>query len=165
MRGPDVEEFCCRKLHGTGALCKKSQALYQDCREDTAVTVHSKTLQGRDSERRCNLKRQAKYGEKTGISPYQSKGKKTGMKIKTGKVSDLDRQAAKRHFIETMLQPGAGAKMKEQHVEKVDKQKGDQLTFGSQGRVRQLGVRMAEDHSKIHQPAESSQWVWRMAQN
>ena len=35
MNGPDVEEFCSRKLHGTettyraGALCKRSQVLYR----------------------------------------------------------------------------------------------------------------------------------------
>ena len=128
MRGPDVEEFCCRKLHGmeTGALCKKSQVLaYQDCREDTAVTVHAKTLQGRDSERRC--KRQAKDGDKT-----------KGKKIKTGKVSDLDRQAAKRHFIETMLQPGAGTACG----------KGDQSTYAFAGVFSPGGGR---------HPAESSQ--------
>ena len=32
-------------------------------------------------------------------------------------------------------------------------------------KVWQLEVRKAEDPSKIHQPAESSRWVWRMAQD
>jgi len=103
MNGPDVEEFCSRKLHGSettyhaGALCKRSQVLYRKY-------FGSKTLQGR--ERRC--KRQAKEGEKAAISGYRNKGKKTGLKIghmahhlrekwkqtmktKTGKVSDMDR--------------------------------------------------------------------------
>lgn len=166
MNGPDVEEFCSRKLHGTattyhaGALCKRSQVLYRNC-------FGSKTLQGR--ERRC--KRRAKDGEEAAISNYKNKGKKTGMKIghmahhlqekwkqtkktKTGKVSDmgklllqklsettaepnevqatkrkeaLNNKASKRCFIEGMLQPEAGAKMKKRHDEEVNKQKGDLL--------------------------------------
>ena len=166
MNGPDVEEFCSRKLHGTettyhaGALCKRSQVLYRNY-------FGSKTLQGR--ERLC--KRRAKDGDEAAISNYKNKGKKTGMKIghmahhlrekwkqamktKTGKVSDMDKlllqklsettaepnkvqakkwkealdnQASKRRFIEGMLQPEAGAKMKERHDEEVDKQKGDLL--------------------------------------
>jgi hypothetical protein len=166
MNGPDVEEFCSRKLRGTettyhaGALCKRSQVLYRN-------NFGSKTLQGR--ERRC--KRRAKDGDEAAISNYKNKGKKTGMKIghmahhlrekwkqamktKTGKVSDMDKlllqklsettaepnkvqaqkrktalnnQASKRCFIEGMLQPEAGAKMKERHDEEVDKQKGDLL--------------------------------------
>jgi len=166
MNGPDVEEFCSRKLHGTettyraGALCKRSQVLYRKY-------FGSKTLKGR--ERRC--KRQAKDGDEAAISHYKNKGKKTGMKVghmahhlrekwkqamktKTGKASDMDKlllqklsettaepnvvqvqkrkqgvdnQAAKRRFVEGMLQPEAGAKMKERHNEEVDKQKGDLL--------------------------------------
>ena len=166
MNGPDVEEFCSRKLHGTettyhaGALCKRSQVLYRNY-------FGAKTLQGR--ERRC--KRQLSDGGEAAISNYKNKGKKTGMKIghmahhlrekwkqamktKTGKVSDMDKlllqklsettaepnevqarkrkealenRASKRRFIEDMLQPKAGAKMKERHDEEVDKQKGDLL--------------------------------------
>ncbi len=166
MNGPDVEEFCSRKLHGTettyhaSALCKRSQVLYRNY-------FGAKTLQGR--ERRC--KRRAKDGDEAAISTYKNKGKQTGMKIghmahhlrekwkqamktKTGKVSDMDKlllqklsettaepnevqakkrkealdnQASKRRFVEGMLQPEAGAKMKERHDEEVDKQKGDLL--------------------------------------
>ena len=101
MNGPDVEEFCSRKLHGTettyhaGALCQRSKVLYRNY-------FGSKTLQGR--ERRC--KREAKDGEEAAIYNYKNKGKKTGMKIghmahhlqekrkqamkrKTGKASDM----------------------------------------------------------------------------
>ena len=103
MNGPDVEEFCSRKLHGVettyhaGALCKRSKVLYRKY-------FGAKTLQGR--ERRC--KRRASHGGEAAISNYKNKGKKTGMKIghmahhlqekwkqamktKTGKVSDMDK--------------------------------------------------------------------------
>lgn len=164
MNGPDVEEFCSRKLRGTettyhaGALCKRSQVLYRK-------HFGAKTMQGR--ERRC--KRQVKDGDEAAISTYKNKGKKTGMKIghmahhlqekrkqvmktKTGKVSDMDKlllqklsettaelneaqtkkrkdalrlQESKRRFVEGMLQPVAGATMKERHKEEVDKQEHD----------------------------------------
>ena len=127
QNGPGVEEFCSRKLHGTettyhpGALCKESQALY---RNDVG-----KRWSKRQGERDGWCKRQAKIldGEKTAISTWHDKNKQkmTGMKIghmahhsrekwkQTTKRKDaLDNQATKRHFIETMLQPGAGAKMK-----------------------------------------------------
>lgn len=166
MNGPDVKVFCSRKLCGhettyhPGALCKRAKVLYRKY-------FGSKTLQGR--ERRC--KRQVKDGDEAAISNYKNKGKKTGMKIghmahhlqekwkqtakmKTGKVSDMDKlllqkltettaepnrvqvqkrkealdhQASKRRFVEDMLQPKAGAEMKNRYNKEVDKQKGDLL--------------------------------------
>ena len=103
MNGPDVEDFCSRKLHGlettyrASALCRRSQALYRKY-------FGSKTLRGR--ERQC--KRQVKDGDEAAISQYKNKGKKTGLKIghmahhlseklkqtistKTKKVSDMDK--------------------------------------------------------------------------
>ena len=169
MNGPDVEEFCSRKLHGTettyhaGALCKRSQVKYRK-------NFGAKTLQGR--ERKC--KRQATDEDMAAISNYKNKGNKKGVKVgrmahhlqekwkqtmktKTGKASDMDKlllqklsettaepnkvqtkkrkdalahQASKRRFIEDMLQPEAGAKMKERHKEEVDKQKQELLKPG-----------------------------------
>jgi len=102
MNGPDVEEFCSRKLrgsettYGASALCRRSQALYRK-------HFGSKTLQGR--ERRC--KRKAAGGDEAAISEYKNKGKKSGLKVghmahhlrekwkqatktKTGKASDME---------------------------------------------------------------------------
>ena len=116
MNGPDVEEFCTRKLHGTettyhaGPLCKRSQVLYRNY-------FGAKTLQGR--ERQC--KRQVKDGDEAAISHYKNKGKKTGLKIghmahhlqekwkqaaktKTGKVSDMDKLLLQK-LSETTVEP------------------------------------------------------------
>ena len=52
-------------------------------------------------------------------------------KVQTKKRKDaLAHQASKRRFIEDMLQPEAGAKMKERHKEEVDKQKQELLKPG-----------------------------------
>ena len=103
-----------------------------------------------------NYKNQGKKtGMKIGHMAHHLREKwKQAKKTKTGKVSDMDKlllqklsettaepnqvqaksrktsldnQASKRRFIEGMLQPEAGAKMKERHDEEVDKQKGDLL--------------------------------------
>ena len=105
MNGPDVEAFCSRELlpgpaggakYHASALCKRSKAHYRN-------RFGSKTLSGR--ERRLQRK-MTKESDRAGISQYQNKGKKKGLKVGrmahhlrekrtqaaktlTGKVSDI----------------------------------------------------------------------------
>jgi hypothetical protein len=133
MNGPDVEEFCSRKLHGSettycaSALCRMSQALYRKY-------FGSKTLQGR--ERRC--KRRAKGGDEAAISEYRNKGEKRGLKVghmahhlrekwkqavktKTGKVSDMDKLVLQK-LSETTLSAGLNEAQVEKRKQALDNQ-------------------------------------------
>ena len=96
-----------------------------------------------------------KTGMKIGhLAHHLREKRKQVMKTKTGKVSEMDKlllqklsqttaepskeqikgrkdaldlQESKRRFVERMLEPEAGASLKERHKEEVDKQKGDLL--------------------------------------